>query len=234
VKLGNSYHRFHVQLLLSTSAVQPTAAALCYKQRTDNRNTVTDSSLLFCLFVVYLRTTSAAYTTKSQRQMTELESSYSVAYLDISESLRANFEILPQISPRPIPPTLFTIIYSLTVLVFDTIQGSLLRLATGWKVRGSTPVGARVFPFSKPIQDRFRGSPHSPLYNVNRGSSPEVKRPGRNLNHSNPPPSMFRLVTAIYQLPSCAFKPCYRVTPNLHKCKRIPTNATKAHKVVEG
>jgi hypothetical protein len=60
---------------------------------------------------------------------------------------------------------------------------SVQRLATGWTVRGSNPGGGEIF---RTRPDRPWGLP-SLLYNGYRVSFPEVKRPGRGVDH--PPTS---------------------------------------------
>ena len=63
------------------------------------------------------------------------------------------------------------------------VAQSVLRLATGWTVKGSNPGGGKIF-CTRP--DQPWGAP-SFLYNGYRVSFPGVKRPGRCVDH--PPPS---------------------------------------------
>jgi hypothetical protein len=53
------------------------------------------------------------------------------------------------------------------------------RLTTGWRVRGSNPGGGEIF---RTRPDRSWGPPNL-LYNGHRVSFPEVKRPGRVVDH---------------------------------------------------
>ena len=68
-------------------------------------------------------------------------------------------------------------------MLWAAIAQSVLRLATGWTVRGSNGGGSEI----------FRTRPHRPcgppsnIYNGYRVSFPGVKRPGSDVNH--PPPS---------------------------------------------
>jgi len=57
----------------------------------------------------------------------------------------------------------------------------LYRLATGWTVRGSNPVGGE---FSAPVQTGPGAHPAS--YTMGTGSVPGVKWPGRGVDHPLP------------------------------------------------
>ena len=60
-----------------------------------------------------------------------------------------------------------------------TTAQSVLRLATGWTVRGSNPGGGARF--SAPVQTGPEAHPAS--YTMGTGSFPGVKRPGRGVDH---------------------------------------------------
>jgi hypothetical protein len=73
--------------------------------------------------------------------------------------------------------------------IFPTLPGfgggiaqSVLRLDTGWTVRGSNPSGARFF-----AHVQIGPGAHPTSYTVGTGSFQGVKRPGRGADH--PPPS---------------------------------------------
>ena len=74
----------------------------------------------------------------------------------------------------------------------------------GWTVRGSNPDGAR---FSAPVQNG--PGAHPATYKISTGSFPELRRPGRGVDH--PPPSSAKKSTAILLPPLWTFMACSRV-----------------------
>jgi len=73
---------------------------------------------------------------------------------------------------------LYFCIHPCFILLWAGIAKSILRLATGWTVRGSNPSGG----------EDFRTRPdlpwaHPASYTIGTGSFPVVKRPGRGFNH---------------------------------------------------
>jgi hypothetical protein len=64
------------------------------------------------------------------------------------------------------------------------IHQSVLRLATGWTVRRSNPIGGGAI-FSAPVQTGPRVHPTS--YTMVTGSFFGIKRPGRGADHLHPP-----------------------------------------------
>ena len=77
---------------------------------------------------------------------------------------------------------LYLSIIIIIIIIWAGIAQSVQRLATGWTVRTSNPGGGEVL-HARP--DRPWGPP-SLLYNGYRVSFPEVKRPGRGVDHSLP------------------------------------------------
>ena len=77
------------------------------------------------------------------------------------------------------------IIQDCIINYWTAIDQSVLRLATGWTVRGSNSDGSEIFP-TRP--DRSWGPPRL-LYNGYRVSFARVKRPGNGFDHP-PPPSV--------------------------------------------
>ena len=85
---------------------------------------------------------------------------------------------------HPLPPLKFLIVKSrCSCMKWGAgIAQSVYRLATGWTVRGSNPGGSEIF-HSRP--DRPWGA-HPASCTMGTGSLPEVRWPGRGVDH--PPP----------------------------------------------
>jgi hypothetical protein len=91
---------------------------------------------------------------------------------------------------------------------------SVQRLATGWTVRGSNPGGGEIFR-TRPSPP---WSPPSLLYNGYRGF-PEVKRPGRGVDHTPPSSAEVRgsVVLYVYSLSGPSWPVLGRPLPLLTK-----------------